>query len=148
MTDEFKLKNYTTGIAAEKSIAEIEALLAKFGATTIQKNYMSDGKVTALAFMLGDKGYKLPVNSEGVNKILTKDKRSYHSRDNRVKHEEQAYRTAWRIIKDWLHAQLSIIASGQAQPDQVLLPYQYDGTQTLYERYKNNQLSITGGETQ
>ena len=61
---EFKLKNYTTGIPADKSIFEIEAILLKFGATTIQKEMASDGKCTYLAFKLNGRGIKLPANAE------------------------------------------------------------------------------------
>jgi len=146
MQDEFKLKNYSTSISGEKSIAEIEVLLAKFGASAIMKNYLQDGSVTDLAFKLDGKGYKLPANVEGVKKILTGGKRNYHATDSMKKRDEQAYKTAWRIIKDWLYAQLSIIKSGQAQPDQILLPFQFNGKQTFYEAYKNNQLSLKAAD--
>ena len=138
-----KLKNYTTGVSADKTIMEIEQLLAGFGASTIQKEILGDGRTESIAFKYQNKGYKLPANTEGVKMVLTEGKRVRHGVNQAKERDEQAYRTAWRIIKDWLHAQLSLIASGQTEPDQIMLPYQYDGRQTLYEAYKKNQLLIT-----
>jgi hypothetical protein len=139
-----KLKNYTTSVSAEKTIMEIEQLLAEFGAQKIMKDILSDGKVSALSFLYQNKAYKLPVNYEGVNMVLTQGKRVRHGVNQGKEREEQAYRTAWRIIKDWLHSQMSLIVSGQAMPDQILLPYQWDGKRTLYEAYAQNLLRIEG----
>ena len=38
------LKNYTTGVPADRTILEIERLLADFGASAIMKNYLKDGR--------------------------------------------------------------------------------------------------------
>jgi len=140
-----KLKNYSTSVEGEKSIMEIERLLADFGATAIMKTYGVDSQVMSISFKHLNQGYQLPANVEGVNKVLTAGKRQQHSRDLQVHREQQAYRVAWRIIRDWLHSQLSLIASGQAQPDQILLPYLFDGKKTLYEAYKSGQLQIGDG---
>jgi hypothetical protein len=40
----------------------------------------------------------------------------------------------WRIIKDWLYSQFSLIEIGQAKAQQIFLPYYYDGRKTFYER--------------
>lgn len=143
--EKFELKNKTTGIAAEKTIQEIETLLARFGATTVIKNYLQDGRCNSLSFKLGGVGYKMPANIEGVYANLYGETRQRHTTNAMAERHNQAYRVCWRIIKDWLHAQLSLIASGQAQPDQVLLPYMFNGKQTLYEAYKNGALQIGDG---
>jgi hypothetical protein len=140
-----KLKNYSTSVEGEKSIMEVEKLLADFGATAIMKTYGADSQVMSISFKHLNQGYQLPANVEGVNKVLTAGERQRHSRDSQVHKEQQAYRVAWRIIRDWLHSQLSLIASGQAQPDQILLPYLFDGKKTLYEAYKSGQLQIGDG---
>ena len=137
----FKLKNYTTGITAEKSISEIETMLMNFGATAIFKECTA-GEICTISFKLEGKAYKLPANKKGVYKLLYEGRKAYHSRDGMKNREEQAYRVSWRIIRDWLHAQLSIIASGQAEPEQVLLPYMTVRGKTLYEAYKENLLDI------
>ncbi len=139
--DEFKIKNFTTSVPAERSIGEIEHLLAKVGATSILKDYRGDARCYALSFRLNERAYKVPANVEGVQALLDCDRRKYSiSKSEPI--FPVAYRVAWRIILDWLHAQLSLIASGQAQPDEVLLPYMYDGKRTLYQAYKDDALRI------
>ena len=47
---------------------------------------------------------------------------------------EHAERVAWRIVRDWLDAQLALIETQQATADQVLLPYRVlEGGRTVYE---------------
>lgn len=43
----------------------------------------------------------------------------------------------WRVIKDWLEAQIALIDAGMVEAEQVMLPYLIvDETgQTLYQRY-------------
>lgn len=136
----FKLKNYSTEVSADRSIAEIEKMLACFGASQVMKEYLSDGSCRGVAFRLNEQVFKLPANVEGVRNYLFKLKS--HGIDGEKKHDERAGRVAWRILKDWLAAQLSIVASGQAQPDEVLLPYLWNGKQTLYSAFKKGQLQL------
>jgi hypothetical protein len=141
-----KLKNYTTEISAEKSIFEIEALLSQVGASHVMKEFRGDGKVGAIMFRLEGKTYKLPANVEGVNTVLTSNKQKTYRRDGMANRFEQAYRTSWRIIKDWLHSQFSLMASGQASPDEIMLPYMWNGKTTLFEAYKSGQLAYKSGQ--
>lgn len=146
MKGKFNIKNYTTEVSAERSVAEIEKLLASFGATAIMKEFFSDGKVQVLSFKLEDKVFKLPANINGVKEILFSGRRGYYGRDSMKNREERAYRVAWRIIKDWIHSQLSLIASGQAQPQEIFFPYMYDGERTLYQSYIEGKLLPQGEE--
>jgi len=135
-----KLKSYSTNVSADKSITEIEKLLSQFGADKIMKNYLSDGRTTSIAFQLSGKGFKLPNNQEGVFNILFQNK---SKRVNSTKErEERAYRVSWRIIKEWVHAQLSLIASGQAEPEQVLLPYMWNGRESFYDLVKKKDFQL------
>jgi len=133
---EMRLKNYTTSVNADKSILEIEKFLTMFGASHVMKEYLSDGLVRTLSFKISGRGYKVPANVDGVEKVM------FTRGASTQKQHEQAYRVAWRIIRDWVHSQLSITVSGQAQPDEVLLPYLWDGKKTLYEAYKEGALQI------
>lgn len=140
MDKKFNIKNYTTEIPADRSILEIEKLLTLFGAIAIIKEYTSDQRVHSLTFRLQDETFRLPANVKGVKDILYKGTRSSHQRDGEKRREEKAYRVSWRIIKDWTHAQLSLIASGQAQPQEIFLPYMYDGKTTLFQRFMEGKL--------
>jgi len=46
---------------------------------------------------------------------------------------EQASRTAWKIVQDWIEVQMSMIQMKQADTLQVFLPYVYDGKRTYYQ---------------
>jgi len=143
--NKFSIKNYSTEISAEKSIAEIEKMLSSFGAEAILKEYQSDGVARALSFKIEGKIFKLPANVNGVKSVLYSGKHRYYGRDTMKKRDDRAYRVAWGIIKDWIHAQLSLIISGQAHPQEIFLPYLFNGKKTLYQAYTEGKL-LTGKE--
>jgi len=130
-----KLKNYSTTVPASRTISQIEQILASFGAEAIFKEYTADGKAHKLSFKLGERVFKLPANVKGVYEVLYGEKQDYYGTDSMKKRDDQAYRVAWRILKDWIHAQLSLIHSGQAQPQEIFFPYMYDGKRTLYQKF-------------
>lgn len=130
-----RLKNYSTTVPASRTISQIEKILASFGAEAIFKEYTSDGQAHKLSFKLGERVFKLPANIKGVYEVLYGEKQDYHGRDSMKKRDDQAYRVAWRILKDWIHSQLSLIHSGQAQPQEIFFPYMYDGKRTLYQKF-------------
>lgn len=135
----FKLKNYTTGISYRKSVAEIEQYLSLMGATKVMKTYFGDGRISSLTFGLTIEGkdlaFQLPANSDQVFEVL----KAQYKRGPRKKQklQEQAENVSWRIIKDWVYAQLSLIKIGQAKVEQVMLPYMYNGEKTLYEHLRD-----------
>ncbi len=131
-----KLKNYTTGIPWNKSISEIEEMLQQTGASHIMKEYLKDGRVLSLTFKINGMGYMLPANSAKVKTVLLKNRK----RASPKLMEEQAERVAWRVLKDWIHAQLSLIQIGQAELEQVMLPYAFDGRRTFYDVVKEKGL--------
>ena len=58
---------------------------------------------------------------------------------------EQAERTAWRNIRDWILAQMAFVEAGNVEVDEVFLPYLTDGKgKTLYQVYKDGQLLLEG----
>ena len=140
MDKKFNIKNYTTDVPADRSILEIEKLLTLFGAIAIIKEYTPEGRVHSLSFRLQDESFRLPANVKGVKEILYKGTRSHHSSDGEKRREDRSERVAWRIIKDWTHAQLSLIASGQAHALEIFLPYMFDGKTTLYQKFMEGKL--------
>lgn len=106
--------NYTTTIDAIKTTSQIQSLLAAKGAHSIATDY-AEGEPSALVFHLmlnhQDLAYRLPCNWRGVLQTMNRDKKC----PLRYKTNNQAKRVAWRIVKDWVEAQLAIIESGQAE---------------------------------
>ena len=128
MKAKIRLANYTSEVPASRTINEIEQLLAIFGARAVQKEY-ENGCVRAFTFTIATGGrltaIRLPVDIKAVFKVLEKSVRRYR-RGTLYRLEEQADRTAWRIMRDWLRVQLSLIELEQAEPIQVFLPYLWD----------------------
>ena len=46
---------------------------------------------------------------------------------------QQATRVAWRILKDWIEAQLALLDTGMVELEEIFLPYMLQGDQTLYQ---------------
>ena len=66
--------NYTTKIPVEKTISEIEKMLADSGASKILKDYDNNSNVESISFKLmtekGELSFKLPMNVESVLQTL------------------------------------------------------------------------------
>lgn len=114
--------NYTTKIDYNKTVSEIQALIAKQGASKVMVDY-SNGFPQALSFQVLHKGsalnFRLPANHKSVMKVLNNQKgvaASYRT-------EEHAKKVCWRIIKDWIEAQMAIIQAEQADIATIFLPY-------------------------
>lgn len=136
------IMNYTTKVDVFATLGEIQGQLVKHGAKKIMQDYDNDGHITALSFLIdtpnGPRGIRLPANVDAVWAALTKQK---------VKCDRnQAERVAWRIVKDWVAAQMAILESEMVQLDEIFLPYMLnDKGETLFQCYRQNQLLI-GGE--
>jgi hypothetical protein len=133
--------NHTTKIAALKTVSEMQQMLAEYGAMRIGVDYANGGPV-ALSFALEVRGepqiFSVPANVEAMRLTLMRwhaagRLRSLSKRE--AASTEHAQRVAWRILKDWLAAQLALIDSSMVEIDQVMLPYMRvtaDG-RSLYE---------------
>ena len=133
------IKNYTTSISVEKTIMEIEKILAKFGACNIYKMYNKEANPIGLAFevIINDNpmGFKLPMR-EG--KVLEVFKKAVHNGEIPKRYWndiEQARRTGWRILKDWVDSQIALMEIELVKIHEVFLPYMYDRKtgKTLFE---------------
>jgi len=121
--------NYTTTINTEKTASEIQKKLASSGAQAVLSEYDNNGIMCAMSFRINNIYFRLPINIEGVYKAMNKDSRIPRG----YKTYSQASRVAWRIIKDWIEAQIAIIQAGQAELIQVFFPYaQNQLGQTIY----------------
>lgn len=138
--------NYTTSINAEKTCSEIQRLLASSGASQVLTEYDPEQVLCAISFRLLHNDvmvtFRLPANIDRIYVVLQRDSkvpRKYKSR-------EQAARVGWRIIKDWIEAQLAIVEAEQAEMIEVFLPYAQNPTtgETMYQMMeKSNMLLLT-----
>jgi len=138
------LLNYTTSIAPQKTVMEIQTALAKAGASAIMANYDTDGNIIALSFKINADGkeiaFKLPTAWEPVQKTLQRQRVS-----QRYQTPEHALRVAWRITKDWVEAQLAIIETQMVTTVQVFLPYAITNNgQTVFEYMASNSELLLG----
>lgn len=137
------IKNYTTTINANKTIGEIQELLSKHGANAIMTEY-NNGEVIGLSFKImtlrGELGIRLPSNTDRVLQVLKNQRKN----NNQVKDTfEQANKVAWRIIKDWVDAQMAILETEMVEMEQIFLPYVLNNKgKTLYQEFKENQLLL------
>lgn len=133
------IKNYTTKVDIYTSLGEIQGALARAGAQKIMVDYV-DGKPTGVTFALyrenfGLQGFTLPAAVDGTLRVF--------SRQNVKPDREQAERTAWRNIRDWVLAQMALIESCDVPIDEVFLPYLINKEgQTLYQIYSTGQLLL------
>lgn len=147
--------NYSTKIAASKTVGEMQALLADHGAARISVDY-DGGAPCALHFMLltphGQRSFSLPVNVAAMEALLVAEDRAGRlrsgSKAERVS-RAQAERVAWRVMKNWLEAQLALVATQMVSVDEVFLPYlvlDHSSGRTLYESYREReQLALEAG---
>lgn len=130
------LLNYTSEIDADKTVMQISKCLSSHGASAVMTEYDPiEGQVTAISFKIkfGDKeaSFRLPTNWRPVYEILIRNKKkpAEHLKGNRSlqhfesEHKMQAVRTAWRIVKDWVEAQMALVETQMVTTGQVFLPY-------------------------
>lgn len=130
------LLNYTTTCTVERTVAKIQHLLVKAGARGVAYTYDDDSLLIGMSFIAratyGDQGYSLPANVDRVRAVLLRQKVPA-----RYSTAEHAARVAWRILQDWMAAQLALIETETVGLDQVMLPYAHADAQgtTVYERF-------------
>ena len=137
--------NYTTKIESSKTVSEIQSILGRKGASHVSVDFQN-GKATAVTFGLSLEGmalnFRLPCNIEGVGNALRREKKNSAARDR-----AQCERIAWRIVKDWVEAQMALVEAGQAEVSEVFMPYAvHNDGQTFFEHFKSNQLALSAGE--
>lgn len=140
------IKNITSMIKPEKTIMEIERILIDFGARGILKEY-SGKRVDSLSFYIERDGqkipFKMPMKIESARRMVEKavnDRKLPNKFKNEPFRTEKAESVGWRVIKDWIHSQLSLIEIQFADPIELLLAYVYDSktNKTFFEKIQKN----------
>jgi hypothetical protein len=138
--------NYTTEVPVDRTLAEIQRLLARQGARSILTDYDEQGSPVKISFLIeapyGRQGYVLPANVDAVFAVMARQNAQGKIPARYVKREHAA-RVGWRIVKDWLEAQLAIVETEMVTFDQIMLPYmQVERGRTLYEVVKERQFLL------
>ena len=125
------LKNYTSNVPSNKSVMHIEGCLASHGAQSVIKQYSQERKLVAISFFMQMKAqeklvpFRLPAKVEQVEKILRSNIK--RPRPGTLKNlAEQAERTAWKIISDWIDAQMALVELNQAEIGEIFLPFMWN----------------------
>jgi len=127
------LANYTTEVSAMKSVGEIQGMLIAHKAKEILIEYDGDGEPISLSFIIktskGELPFILPANISRVEAVLIKQRKympekwyaNYEPTMQRI--HEQAVRVGWRILRDWVRAQMAILETEMVRLEQIFLPY-------------------------
>ena len=140
-----RIANYSTTVTALKSMGEIQGILVAHGAKAIMTNYGDAGEPESLSFIVktqfGEMPFRLPANVERVQAVLNKQRvRSSVPRD-------MATRVAWRILKDWVRAQMAILETEMVSIEQIFLPYmQNQDGKILFDIMLDNHLQLPEGK--
>ena len=140
------IANYSTTVDALKTVGEIQGILVAHGARSILMNYGKDGNIESLSFIVetpyGDMPIRLPINAKAVLKVLEEQRVP-----PRYANYQQAVRIAWRIVKDWVRAQMAILETEMVKMEQIFLPYMITkNNQTLYESMVDRGFYLTEGK--
>jgi len=146
------LKNYTSNVPVSQTIYRIEQVLIKCGVVGIMKEYIgTNGEIGAITFQIeapsGKITIRLPADKNKAQDALWLDyvdgdkmndkgdalHWNTRKKKNKADFAEQAGRTAWKIVQDWIEVQMSMIQMKQADTLQVFLPYVFDGKRTYYQ---------------
>ena len=134
------IKNYTSEVPASRSVLRIEEQLMKHGAKNIMK-IIEQQKLIGIAFIIPiggvDTPFRLPARIDRVELQLKKlIKRPRKGTLSKV--SEQAARTAWKILADWVDIQMALVELDQAEFGEVFLPYMYDyqKEETFFDKMK------------
>lgn len=139
--------NYTTTIPVHQTVSECQSILAAAGASSAAVHF-EDGQPAGFSFSLktphGIRAFTLPVNVPAMRAVLLKTDfsslKASRSKLDQLVSREHAAMVAWRVVKDWLEANLALIAAKMATIDEVMLPYlMVDDDRTLFQAYRDRE---------
>jgi tRNA nucleotidyltransferase/poly(A) polymerase len=139
------IKNYTTEVPVERTIAEIQTILAQNGARGIALEYDESGIIKDIFFKIRlheqELPFRLPSKPDKVYAaVFAGMQYEQRLRNERMKKSEAI---AWRICKSWLEAQITLINLEQAKLEEVFLPYLVmPSNKTLFETMERNQFLL------
>lgn len=140
------LLNYTTTVDTDKTVLEILARLGEGGAQQVAVEYRERapvGVTFVIETLFGPRRFALPASTEHVLEVLERERVP-----PRYRSVDQARRVGWRILKDWVEAQMALVEVEMVTLDQVMLPYMLgEGGQSVYEVYQSQQMALPAGRS-
>lgn len=116
------LKNYRA--RTDNAFDDIQRILVAHGAKSLTFDY-DQGRAVGVTFTIVVRNERLsfhmPARVQNVERLLSKQQ---HWRQPLTEiHKQQAYRTAWANIRDWLAAQMALVETEMVQMEEIFLPY-------------------------
>ncbi len=147
------LKNYTSQVPVSTSVSFIEQCLTKNGARQILKEYDAAGRCDGICFSIpmnnSEIHFRLPAQIANCERVLMANLSRRAKPETKKAVPKQAERTAWKILSDWVEAQMAMIELAQVEVMEVFMPYLYDPAtkQTFFQTAKANnfQKLLPGG---
>ncbi len=108
-------------------------------------SFDGNGDPDNLSFIIdtsrGNLSFRLPANILAVAAVMQRDRVQGWSKQG------QPGRVAWRILKDWVEAQMAIFEAEMVTLEQSFLPYMIlpGGNLTLYEQMTDRGFYLTEG---
>ena len=141
------IKNYTSNVPPGRSVSHIEDLLVSHGATNVMKEFSNIGRLEGISFIIPINGSKIPfrfsAKTERVKEAMrAKIRRPRKETLKRI--EDQADRTAWKILSDSIEIQLTLVDLGQRELLEAFLADAYDfkAKQSFFEKVKEGSIKL------
>ena len=133
----------TTDVSPNRSVSEIQYLLAEYGASAILIEY-EEGGIKAVSFKYKSDSeeipYRIPCQWREIKGLLEKRSKRGPYKKNL---EFEAKKIAWRQARRWVEAQLAFLQARQVKFEQAFLAYRLIGpNETLYERLEALKFSL------
>lgn len=136
------LKNATS--TSRNVFSDIQKTLATHKVLDIRFLYEASGsgRIEGIEFSVNINGavypFRMPVRVKNVEIVM------YGNRRLTQAQKDQAYRTAWANLRDWISAQMAMIDTGMVRPEEVFLPYmiEHSGERTFYEAMSESQFLL------
>jgi hypothetical protein len=104
--------------------------------------YDDNARVEGICFMIPIDGremsFKLPANIAKCEEVLLASLSRRARPETKKKIPQQAERTAWKILSDWVEVQMAMIELAQVEILEVFLAYVFDSQEgrTFFEQIK------------
>ena len=130
-----KIANYTTEVPIFRTTGEIQKILVHHGASGIAFQYSENGLLNGIVFKVqgpeGPVAFQLPARWERVQAAL-----KAQGVPPRFRTPEHAQRVTWRLLRDWLRAQVGEeIQFSRREDDAALLESPRDGQNVVSVRH-------------